>query len=59
MNVQNISSIRSVPLDLDVNALESVAHNTWRDMMTWHVLEKLIVSATMRSVVMTLLYDRS
>ncbi|KAL9138175.1 MAG: hypothetical protein Q9175_000599 [Cornicularia normoerica] len=29
---------------LDVNALESVAHNTWRDMMTWHILEKLIVA---------------
>lgn len=30
---------------LDVNALESLAHNTWRDMMKWHVLEKLIVGA--------------
>ncbi|KAL2049114.1 hypothetical protein ABVK25_010626 [Lepraria finkii] len=30
--------------DLDVNALERVARSTWQDMLTWHLLEKLITA---------------
>ena len=43
---------------LDVDKLESVAHNTWRDMMTWHILEKLI-TAQRKSVSETRAHIRS
>ena len=43
---------------LTVEKLESVAHETWRDMMTWHVLAKLI-AAQRKSVSETRTYVRS
>ena len=43
---------------LNVEKLESVAHETWRDMMTWHVLAKLI-AAQRKSVSETRTYVRS